>query len=201
MYCKWSLSNNVKVIKVKNTRKNKLLFIFTVGVQSWFFYENVTEIWLKTQEDCASAPNYNQTGQLLFFIVLTFVKKKRVKHVSGEEPQPSVWAVQIQRKDRRTPNPQWSRVRRTLNLRDFITLWGLTPTQAPRVYKTNSKLKQETVLVLNGYFLFVMIIIILIIRSPLFKKIHVMTSDYSYNPDEWNHWKTDVWSEYFLIQN
>lgn len=107
--------------------------------------------------------------------------------------------VQIQRKDRRTPNPQWSRVRRTL--RDFITLWGLTPTQAPRVYKTNSKLKQETVLVLNGYFLFVMIIIILIIRNPLFKKIHVMTSDYSYNPDEWNHWKTNVWSEYFLIQN
>lgn len=92
--------------------------------------------------------------------------------------------VEIQRKDRRTPNPQWSRVRRTLNLRDFITLWGLTPTQAPRVYNTNSKLKQEIVLVLNGYFLFVMIIIILIIRSPLFKKIHVMTSDYSYNPDE-----------------
>lgn len=119
------------------------------------------------------------------------MKKKRVKHVSGEEPQPSVWLrpnlrlvyVQIQRKDRRTPNPQWSRVRRTWSLRDFITLWGLTPTQAPRVYKTNPKLMQETVLVLNGHFLFVMIIITLIIRSPLYKKIHVMTSDYSYDPD------------------
>lgn len=84
----------------------------------------------------------------------------------GLRPNLRLVYVQIQRKDRRTPNPEW----RTLSLRDFITLWGLTPTQAPRVYKTNPKLKQETVLVLNGHFLFVMIITILIIRIHCIRK-------------------------------
>lgn len=89
MYVCIKLEQQCKSNKGKEHKKKQASVYFHSGGPKLIFF---MRIWLKTQEDCASAPNYNQTGQLLFLIVFTLFFFTKVKHVSGEEPQPSVWA-------------------------------------------------------------------------------------------------------------